>query len=176
MKVISLDCETNGLGGLAFAAAAVLTDDVGQAAVWTGRCPIVGEVDEWVARNVLPAITDMPETVAAYEDLLTGWRDWYAQVRAAWPDVRVIGHVVWPVEARFLWDAHQGDLFAAPYPLLDVAGALDHAGCDPTSVDKYLDAHDLPRPPGSPHHPLYDACATVTAYRHLMNRERDNDT
>lgn len=170
MKIISLDCETNGLGGLAFAVAAVLTDKLGQAAIWTGRSPISGEVDGWVAANVLPAITDMSENLADYDALVKGWRAWYGQVRAAWPDVLVIGHVVWPVEARFLWDAHQDEPFSGPYPLLDVAPLLLAAGHDPTSVDGYLDANGLPKPLGSPHHPLYDARAAEIAFRHLMAR------
>lgn len=168
MQVISLDCEANGLGGQAFAAAATLTDDHGEAAVWEARCPIPGQVDPWVAENVLPALAGMPETVDTYRDLTLSWRAWFTQVRAAWPDVIVIGHVVWPVEAAFLRDAHSDDLFAGPYPLLDVAPLLLAAGHDPTSVDSYLDRWGLPKPDGSPHHPLYDARAAETAFRHLM--------
>lgn len=180
MKVISLDCETNGLGGQAFAVAAVLTDDNGREVdTWEARCPIAGPVDEWVTENVLPALDDMPETVDSYEGLLAGWRVWFAgrhrgrgyeaaAAKAARHEAVVIGHVVWPVEAKFLRDAHADDLFTGPFPLLDVAPLLLAAGHDPTSVDTYLDRHGLPKPDGSPHHPLYDARAAVTAFRHLM--------
>jgi hypothetical protein len=109
-----------------------------------------------------------------------GWREWFtgahrgrvgyeaAAARAARHDANVIGHVVWPVEAQLLRGAHVKDLFAGPYPLLDVAPLLLAAGHVPTSVDAYLEANGLPRPAGSPHHPLYDARAAETAFRHLM--------
>lgn len=162
MRVISLDCETNGLGGQAFAAAAVLTDDDGrEVGRWEARCPIAGPVNDWVAANVLPAIEGLPETHGSYGDLLAAWRDWYGERRDG---TAVIGHVVWPVEAKFLRDAHADDLFAGPYPLIDVAPMLLLAGLDPTSVDGCLDRWGLGKPDGSPHHPLYDARAAATAF------------
>ncbi len=172
MRVISLDCESNGLHGRAFAAAAVLTDHDGhEADIWKGRCPITGEVDSWVAANVLPAIEDMPEDLASYGDLVRGWRDWYRYAHQQWPEVLVVVHVLWPVEARFLLDAHPADLadiYPGPYPIDDVAGYLRAAGRDPKSVDRYLATYGLPKPAGSPHHPLYDARAAERAFRHLM--------
>jgi len=171
MKIISLDCESNGLGGLAFAAAAVLTDPTGgEVETWTVRCPISGPVDPWVAANVLPALGDLGETHHAYDDMLDAWWTWYAGRREG---AVVVTHVPWPVEARFLLGAHHGDLFAGPYPLLDVAPLLLAAGHDPTSVDGYLDAVGLPKPPGSPHHPLYDARAAERAFRHLIAGVRE---
>jgi hypothetical protein len=168
VNILSLDCETNGLGGQAFAAAATLTDDTGhEIDTWQARCPIDGNIDPWVADNVLSALNGMPETLASYSELLDWWRITYAHTRSRFPDVLVVGHVIWPVEARFLRDAHDADLFAGPYPLLDVAPLLLAGGHDPTSVDGYLDACGLPKPEGSPHHPLYDARAATTAFRHL---------
>jgi hypothetical protein len=168
MNVISLDCESNGLGGRAFAAAAVLTDESGELDRWEDRCPIDGPVDSWVSANVLPALAGMPETSAGYGDLLHGWRGFYSYARAQLPHVLVVVHVLWPVEARFLLDAHADQPGAGPYPIDDVAGYLRAAGRDPTSVDRYLAAHGLPKPEGSPHHPLYDARAAERAFRHLM--------
>lgn len=171
MKVISLDCETNGLGGKVFCAAAVVVDEDGtELSSWTDRCPIDGPVDPWVAENVLPVISDVHERMfVCYEDLLRNWRGRYAFMRAKYgDDLMVIAHVAWPVETTFLRDAHADDLFKGPYPLIDVAPLLLAAGHDPTSVDGYLEAHGLPRPAGSPHHPLYDARAAVAAFRHLM--------
>lgn len=167
MRVISLDCETNGLGGQAFAVAATLTDDNGnEVSTWVARCPINGPVNDWVAANVLPAIDDLPETCGSYGDLLAGWRDWYGERRDG---ATVIGHVVWPVEAKFLRDAHADDLFTGPYPLIDVASMLLMAGQDPTSVDSYLERNGLPKPDGSPHHPLYDVRAAATVFHALRS-------
>lgn len=168
MNILSLDCETNGLGGRAFAAAATLSDNSGELDRWQARCPIDGTVAPWVAENVLPALDDMQITRTSCDDLLAWWRFIYTHARARFPDLYVIGHVIWPVEATFLRDAHAEDLFKGPYPLLDVAPLLLAAGHDPTSVDTYLDTCGLAKPSGSPHHPLYDARATTTAFRHLI--------
>jgi hypothetical protein len=172
VKVISLDCETNGLGGRAFCVAAILSDDSGELESWTARSPICGEVNGWVAEHVLPALTDVPEDHSNYWRLVVRWQEWYAKVREQHPDVLVLAHVAWPVETTFLRDAHAENLFAGPYPLIDVAPLLLAAGHDPTSVDNYLVAHGLPKPEGSPHHPLYDARATGRAFRHLVDRAR----
>jgi hypothetical protein len=170
VKVISLDCESNGLGGQVFAAAATLTDDGREVGRWTARCPIDGAVDPWVAANVLPALRGMPESQPCYDGLLYGWESRWRRWKGLHPDAVMIVHVAWPVEARFLRDAHADDLFAGPYPIIDVAPLLLAAGHDPRSVDAYLDAHGLAKPDGSPHHPLYDARAAEAAFRHLMRR------
>jgi hypothetical protein len=79
----------------------------------------------------------------------------------------VVTHIPWPVEARFLWSAHQRTPFSGPYPLIDVASMLHGLGLDPTSVDGYLKVARIARPDGSPHHPLYDARAAGLAYLDL---------
>jgi hypothetical protein len=164
--IVSLDCETNGLRGQAFAAAAVAVDGAGREVdQWIGRCPVDGPTDPWVAEHVLPAIADVPVNCGSYQELLAAWRDWYGQYDCG--ATQVVGHVVWPVEARFLLDAHV-EPFTGPYPLLDVASMLDVCGWDPLSVDDYLAANKLPLPEGSPHHPLYDARAAAAVYRHLL--------
>lgn len=167
-KVISIDVESNGLGGKAFAFAAVLTDESGELDTLVLRCPITYQpVDPWVAEHVLPALTDLAENCNGYNDLTLGWREWFAQHR---DDAVVIAHIPWPVEDRFLRYAHDPDLFAGPYPLVDVASVLLAKGHDPLTVDGYLDAHGIERPPGSPHHPLYDARAAERCYRHVMSQ------
>jgi hypothetical protein len=119
VKVISLDCETNGLGGTPFAVAAILTDDTGtEVEQLTMRCPIDGPVEPWVEENVLPALADMPINVRNYAGVLDVWLAWYRPLR---DDTTVIGHVVWPVETTFLRTAHSENLFDGPYPLIDVA-------------------------------------------------------
>lgn len=61
-KLISIDAESNGLAGRAFAVALTLSDSTGELDQAVFRCPI-GEVttDPWVVENVLPAIADVPE-------------------------------------------------------------------------------------------------------------------
>jgi hypothetical protein len=167
MRIISLDCETNGLMGDAFAVAATLTVDGVEHDQLVMRCPISGAVDPWVVENVLPAIADVELTHKDLEDMLEEWRRWYSSARRPTdPTTRTIGHIIWPVEARFLLTAHGP--YDGPYPLIDVAGLLDGVGEDPTSVDMYLRAHGIDPPAGQPHHPLYDARSATLAYQHLI--------
>lgn len=169
--VISLDCEANGLHGMIFAAAATVYRNGVEVCHWQERCrlhPGNKPVDPWVAANVLPAIETMRVTVRYYDKILVRWREFYG----AYPEALVVAHVPWPVEARFLWDAHKAVPFSGPFPLLDVASMLAARGFDPTSVDGYLRDHGLPLPDGSPHHPLYDCRAAATAYFHLIGADR----
>ena len=56
--VFSFDAETNGLWGQAFALGALVYDESGaEVARFVGRCPIEGEVKEWVEANVLPQLS-----------------------------------------------------------------------------------------------------------------------
>lgn len=119
-----------------------------------------------MAENVLPGLFDMPVLCGSYPGLLSAWLMFIGGY-----DLRqttVITHVPWPVEARFLWDAHGSEPFSGPFPLLDVASMLAARGHDPTSVEKYLDWAGLDRPEGSPHHPLYDARAAALVYFDLL--------
>jgi hypothetical protein len=171
-KAIFLDCEANGLHGTIFAAAAsIQTRDHGETATWSARCPIVGEVDEWVAEHVIPALEDHDHgiPVDAYNPavIMSRWADLYSDLKD--DGYAVIAHVSWPIEARFLWATHANRPFSGPYPLLDVAGNLDQAGYDPTSVDGYLLARGIQPPPGVPHNPLYDARAEALAYWDLTS-------
>jgi hypothetical protein len=170
-RVISIDAETNGLAGRAFAVALTLSDASGELEQVVFRCPIGEAVtDPWVAKNVLPAIADVPENLRQYPYLLSEVHD----AIAGWGGRKVplIAHVAWPVEARLLLDVYSGEsVWSGPYPLIDVASVLLAKGHDPLTVDGYLDAHGIPKPEGSPHHPLYDARAAALCFRHLMAGE-----
>jgi hypothetical protein len=167
-RVISIDAEANGLAGRAFAVALTLSDASGELEQRVFRCPIGEAVtDPWVAENVLPAIADVAENIRQYPYLLA----LVANTIAGWGgrEIPLIAHVAWPVEARLLLDVYSGEhIWHGPYPLIDVASVLLALGHDPLTVDGYLDAHGIPKPEGSPHHPLYDARAAERCYRHLM--------
>lgn len=158
--IISLDLEANGLHGQIFALGATIHEDGREVDFVQCRCPIVGDVDPWVAENVLPALADMATLDEDYPTLLAHW----SEIFAFYAKPLVIAHVAWPIEARFLWDAHRDEPFSGPFPLIDVASMLHQAGEDPLSVDGYLRKHGIPLPAGSPHHPLYDCRAAVRAY------------
>lgn len=171
-RVISIDAETNGLAGQAFAVAMTLSDHTGELDHVVYRCPIEEPVNEWVATNVLPTMEDVEINCNNYAGMLYNLRE----ARFPWAEdgsAATIGHVVWPVEARLLLDMYPGeDIWSGPYPLIDVASVLLAKGCNPLSVDDYLREHGLDLPTGSPHHPLYDARAAERCLRHLLDGDR----
>jgi len=167
-KIMSLDCEANGLHGQVFAAAVSVQEDGREIGGFTARCPIVGDVDPWVAEHVLPTLVDVPVTHADYGAILASWRTHHDRLKTM--GFVVVRHIAWPVEARFLWDAHRDEPFSGPFPLLDVASMLTTIDADPTSVDEYLTAQGIEPPAGRPHAPLYDARATALAYWRLTGR------
>lgn len=168
-RIISIDAETNGLAGRAFAVALTLSDHSGEIDSRVLRCQI-GEavVDDWVAKHVMPAITDIPDNCPG------GYPQMLAEIGLAvdaWGgrDTAMIAHVAWPVEARLLLDVYSGEnVWNGPYPLIDVASVLLAHGHNPLSVDDYLAEHGIAAPEGSPHHPLYDARAAERCMRHLL--------
>lgn len=168
-RVFSFDAETNGLYGQAFMLAAVVTDESGEIARFVGRCPIEGPVDGWVEKNVLPNVMDVEVTHLSYAEMLEAFFAFYMKHKEG---AVILAHMAFPVEAKVLRDMIEAHLperqWEGPYPLIDVAGTLDAAGFDPTSVDIYNKDHGLTVPfAGTTHHPLYDSWAAEVCYRHL---------
>lgn len=172
-KIFSFDAETNGLWGEAFAIGALVYDENGaEIARFVGRCPIQGKVDEFVAEKVIPQLSEITVSHKDYDSLLTDFANFYMANKT---DADAIVHMGVPVESNLLKDMHTlgfiGD-WDGPYPLLDIAGNLQQAGEDPTSVDKYLKKYELPvgEFEGGTHNPLYDSAAAAQVYFHLRNR------
>lgn len=172
-KCLSFDAETNGLWGEAFTIGALVYDEKGvEIARFVGRCPIRGEVNEWVEKNVLPQLAELPITHKDYRSLLADFAKFYLANKA---DAEILVHMGYIVEAKILRDAHDygfiGD-WDGPYPLLDIAGNLQQVGEDPTSVDSYVKKYGLTvgEFEGGTHTPLYDSAAAYQVYRHLMSR------
>lgn len=171
-KVFSFDAETNGLWGQAFAIGALVYDENGvEIARFVGRLPETEVNDEWVRANVLPQLTAVPVTHTDYASLLADFAKFYLANKA---DADIVVHMGVPVESKLLIDMHSGGLIGdwdGPYPLCDVAGNLQQAGEDPTSVDGYVRKHGLEVPDfGTTHNPLYDSAVAAVAYRHLLSR------
>lgn len=165
--ILSIDAETNGLGGLAFAVGISVSDHTRELESAVFRCPIPGQVDPWVAENVLPALDSVEFTCDDYWQMLADIRARFFRPEQK-PTRSVIAHVAWPVETTLLSHMLPGDLvWDGPYPLVDVASVLLAHGHDPLSVDDYLHAHGIDLPEGAPHHPLYDARAAALCLRHL---------
>lgn len=170
-KIFSFDAETNGLWGQAFSIAVIVYDESGkEIARFIGRCPIEGDVNPWVAENVLPEMTDIPESHGSYDELLADFAKFYLENKT---DADIIVHMGVPVEATLLKDAHSrgyiGD-WDGPFPLIDLAGCLQQAGENPTSCDEYVTKYGLEVSEGNSHNPLYDSEVAAVVYRHLQER------
>ncbi len=170
-KIFSFDAETNGLWGQAFSIAVLVFEDGVETSRFIGRCPIEGDMNPWVAENVLPTMQDIPVTHEGYDALLADFAKFYLANKA---DAAVIAHMGFIVEVKLLRDMHErgfiGD-WDGPYPLIDIAGNLQQAGEDPTSVDKYIEKFGLQvRDFGTTHNPLYDSEVAAVVYRHLLGR------
>lgn len=171
--IIVIDTEAPSLETQPFAVAAVIYDHHTRRIVrsWTRRCPTPINCNEWVKEHVLPVLdhpkTGIPVDTPSYTALCDAWRRFYGPYRRTHP---VMTHVSWPLESRFLHDAHRGQVnTTGPYPLLDLATTLYDAGRDPRSVDAYLESirRDVD---GIPHHPLHDARVALEAWLDLTNR------
>ena len=158
--------ETNGLWGQAFSIAAVVLEK-GSVKKWIGRCPIEGEVDPFVADNVLPEMEGIEVNYDSYDDLLKAFMDFYMKNKE---NSDIIVHMGVPVEAKLFIDAHEkgfiGD-WDGPYPLIDIS-ALPEIG---TSVDSFNEKNGIVVPDltGKTHNPLYDSYAALFAYEKVMN-------
>lgn len=169
-KIFSFDAETNGLWGQVFAIGAIVYDG-DEVARFVGRCPIVGEVNEWVKGNVLPQMEGIPETHETLDALLSDFSKFYLANKEG---ADIIVHMGVPVESSLLKELHTrgyiGD-WDGPFPLIDLAGNLQQVGEDPTSVDSYVKKYGLSvRDFGSTHNPLYDSEVAAKVYMHLRQR------
>lgn len=177
-RIISIDAETNGLWGRAFMIAGVAYDDGREVSRFVGRCPIDGEVNSWVAENVLPQLKQVPVTHADYDELLKAFIDWHQQFPQwnSWDrqdGYQTLWHMGHVVEVALFRHARErlyiGD-FDAPYVPIELATLLQSRGFRPDSVDEYIKTHNLPTPDvdGGTHNALYDAIAAATVYFDLV--------
>ena len=185
MKVLSIDCETNGLYGQIFAIGAIYKDlKIGEEAIYQARVSIEDEVNSWVQENVIPNIKDIElldktvddDTIGMEKLLLKDFKKFYDEMKKiSENELIVIGHMICPVEANLFVKMRKYGLmedFEGPYPFIDVASMMfmieDE---DPTSVDKYIERWSLKTPLSSrTHHPLYDAKAALTVFKDLKTR------
>lgn len=166
-KILSIDCETNGLWGHVFAVAMTVTDETGREVdSFARKCVDESVNNPWVCENVIPALTDIDQE-AVHRDLLEKAARFYMAHKEG---TVVIAHCPAPVEARFFEALHSEGIIGdwdAPFPLLGIEGLLDAANEPLTEATGYMKKHSLPIPPGSPHNPLYDCRVATAMYRHL---------
>lgn len=169
-KILSIDAETNGLYGQAFAIAAVLLDkETGKTEKkFLARCPIEGCVDKFVKDNVLPELGGVPLTNTNYTCMLREFVTFFMVNKG---DADVIVHMGTPVEAKLFIDAVNMGLmgpFDGPYPLVDIAAYPEIWD----RVDSYNKENGIAVPDcsGGTHNPLYDCYAAALAYRHYHRK------
>lgn len=168
MRVLCFDVESNGLHGQAFAVGGVVYDTETQASLDTllVRCPIEGDVNEWVAENVLQHL-DIAETHTDAKAMRSAFWTWFQQHKQ---NAVILVDVGYPVETRFLAQCQDDDVSRAwdgPYPLHDLASVLLALGLDP-DLDRrvgHIEQHLRQ------HHPLDDALASVLVFDKVF-RER----
>jgi hypothetical protein len=171
-NILSIDAETNGLYGDAFAIGAILYSSEGhEVARFVGRLPDGVVTSDWVKENVLPQLRGMEIKYSSYTDLLKAFYEFYMEHRNA----IVIGHMIVPVEAKLFIDAQRYGFigeFDGPYPFIDISDRLEYTGFNPTSVDEYVEKFKLEIGDfqGGTHNPLYDAAAAAAVYFHLNKK------
>lgn len=126
-KLLCFDLETNGLHGQAFSVAAVVMSADGSIKnEFVARCPISGEVDEWVKKNVLPPMANIEQTHDSYEPMREAFWAWY-QENESKADYVIVSNG-YPVEYRFLLDCQEADIekryWQHPFPLIDLSSML----------------------------------------------------
>ena len=169
-KIFSFDAETNGLWGQAFSIGCIITNENGQELKeFVTRCPIEGQVNEFVKENVLPEMEGIKVTHKDYESMLKDFMDFYMDNKQ---DTVILVHMGLPVESKLFLDAHElgfiGD-WDAPYPLVDIS-AIPEIGTSPDTYNKN-NGIVIPNLDGGTHNPLYDSWSALLAYQHwIMNR------
>ena len=164
-KFLSFDLETNGLHGEAFAIGAVLVNSKGEVLdKFTARCPINGNVDEWVKVNVLPAIENMRQTHDHAKSLRSDFWEWYLKTEPQSDYVLVSNG--YPVEYRFLMQCQEDDLdnryWDHPFPILDLTSILLATGHDPSSKSQLI-TRIIREGNFARHNPLDDATIAARA-------------
>lgn len=161
--LLSFDIESNGLHGPAFAVGAVLMRADGKVLEdFTARCPIEGELDPWVAENVLPVLKDLKENCVDGKALRSAFWEWYLPAKDK-ADLVVVSNG-YPVEMRFLIACQEDDIEARywqhPLPLLELNSLLMQVTTKSRHglvEDKLKDEDELK------HHPRYDAWVSALA-------------
>lgn len=165
-KLLSIDVECNGLHGKAFAVGAVvmkldrtIVDEFG------ARCPIEGELDPWVRKNVLPVLTEFPETHRTALAMRDDFWEWYRAAKEN-SDYMMVDNG-YPVEARFLISCQDDDIeeryWDHSFPMLDLASIFITIGVKPLAIRYKFVASELGEAQNLQHNPRFDSWVSALA-------------
>lgn len=166
-KILSIDVESNGLHGEAFAVGAILVDCGGKLIdEFSARCPIKGETDEWVVKHVLPSLENFPETHKTAKAMRDAFWDWY--VAAKEKSDYVLADNGYPVEDRFLIQCQEDNLeeryWGHPFPLIDLSSILLSIGVKPSiERNQFVGEDQIASTDIQKHNPRWDAWASALA-------------
>lgn len=159
-KLLSIDVESNGLHGPAFAVGAVVMKLDGTIVdEFSARCPINGEMDPWVKKNVMPVLADFPETHRTARAMRDDFWEWYKAAKEN-SDYFIVSNG-YPVEARFLINCQDDDIevryWDHAFPVLDLSSMLLMIGIKPLAVRYKFVAEEIGDAPLLQHSPRFDA-------------------
>lgn len=180
--VLSLDAESDGLWGSAFAISSSIYTENGERV-----CSVVWNIEEyvpedkWTLDNVIPNIPKNYDNdgitfrfnFSTREEMLVSFADLWKYINSI-SKVRTIWHMGHIVESRLFLDLREKNLigvFDAPYTPVEISTLLQMKGFRPDSVDEYLakEMSDV-KISGSTHDPLYDTLVAAQVYFHLLKR------
>jgi hypothetical protein len=164
--IVAFDVETNGLFGQPFAVGGVVLDERGDTfSIFRSRCPIVGNVDQWVGANVIPKL-EMHVSATSLSEMQDAFWEWWLEYRND-ADGRIVVDVGYPVETGFLRACQEADPsreWEGPYPLIDLAGVLLASGIDPQIQRvQLMERLDLQGRSFNQHNPVDDAMIAALA-------------
>ncbi|HSH31594.1 MAG TPA: hypothetical protein VK963_02915 [Candidatus Saccharimonadales bacterium] len=165
-KLLSIDIESNGLHGKAFAIGAVVMRLDGTVIdEFSARCSIAGELDPWVEKHVLPVLGEFPQTHRSARVMRDDFWSWYKQAKDQ-ADYMMVDNG-YPVEARFLISCQDDDIderyWDHFFPLLDLSSMLLQVGVKPLAVRYRFVADQLGDEPILQHNPRWDAWVSALA-------------
>lgn len=168
--ILSLDAETDGLWGKAFAIAAIAYDEnANEVARFVARSSEKVE-NKWVKENVLPQCSRIA-VVGNYLQLLSAFANFYNSMKERY-NITALYHMGHVVEAYLFRELVSNKLIGewdAPFVPIEVSAYLEMSGERPDSVDTYVQKHDvkLNIEGLSTHNPLYDCEVAYRVFNHI---------
>ncbi len=169
-RIISFDCETNGLWGEIFSAAFIVANENGEILKSVKFLDNNYEkiiTNDWVRKNAYPNILDNYTFV---DDIYQAMAEFYLAEKENSTMLWHMGHIV---EAGAFRKLHERGLigdFDAPYTPIELSTVLLENGYSPDSVDSYNKAKNI-KINGATHDPMYDAEAALKCYLHIKSNK-----
>lgn len=165
-KILSIDVESNGLHGEAFAVGAVLIDCAGKLHdEFSARCPVSDELDPWVEKHVMPSLKDFPETHKDAKAMRDTFWKWFTGAKAE-ADY-VLADNGYPVEDRLLIACQEDNLeeryWGHPFPLIDLSSMLLQVGVKTSIERNQFVGEEINPTEVLKHNPRWDAWVSALA-------------